>query len=1031
MQADGTILSHTYKKNGLLEQTILPDQTRVVYAYDLFERMTSKTTCAADGSILEQETWKYNSLHLLSYTDPRGLTTFYSYDGAGRKISETAEGRQKLYQYDALGFIEATTEGGVKHIQIHDVQGRVEQEWTEDELGIKENWMQFFYNASNRKEKAVRLTSQGESVDFFFYDGEGRLIRHVDPIGEVTEWRYSEVQNSIGQMVLQKTTIDPKGNMTVETYDALNHLASVEKRSPEGKTVAQDLFYYDASGNRIKRVSTIYQLENPIKTLATSWEYDPMGRMIKEVEPDQRTTRYHYDDRGRVSETTLPSGIVLSYVYDGIGRLLELTSSDGSIHYRHFYEQGPDPAIIIDDVHQLQIQRAYNRFGEIVHEISPHGLEYRWEYDYHGRCKRFELPNRAFIDYGYSGAHLVSVSKHSSSGELVYTHHYTRFDPNGHIQEEVLINNLGTITTQRDLFERPIRQSSTFLNHTVSYDPSGLVDQTDNSLFGIKNYSYDSLNQIRKEAEKEYAFDSFGNPMDCKVNDGNQIVSTDDSTLEYDLDGNPIERVSPEGKTEYSYDALGRLTKLTTQERKVRYCYDPFSRLVSKEVEDRQLGPSKILYLYNQESEIGISSEQGQILQLKVLGLGIQSDIGAAVAIELAGSVYCPLHDFNGNIIALLSIEGNVVETYDMDAFGNERAAAVHSPWRFCSKRSEEGLVFFGRRFYDPSLGRWLTPDPAGSIDSPNLYLYVRNSPLNRLDLFGLYSATMPWSNRPDDPPNIEVSIAEIESKLNGDAVTCRGIIGGVEVDLVVSCKHWHELQFNAEELETGNVNIFNHLQELVPKEGSIIGLITIQNGINVKKGEFVPMVEAVSKQINEGTLIIGLYNPSQGFPKDLIRAGKELLTIETQIVDLTRQLMTAVADVLYNVNPDGLWLHICHSEAGVILKNGLEGMTEHQRKNMQRSFLCAALGPAAAISSENVLKAVNYYSDKDNVTKRSAGVYQKDPNYDIQILKCMTPSKDLEPWIGDHAFLNDTYQRGLKISVDQARGAYGLYDAR
>jgi RHS repeat-associated protein len=32
------------------------------------------------------------------------------------------------------------------------------------------------------------------------------------------------------------------------------------------------------------------------------------------------------------------------------------------------------------------------------------------------------------------------------------------------------------------------------------------------------------------------------------------------------------------------------------------------------------------------------------------------------------------------------------------------------------------GLTFFGRRYYDPSLGRWLTPDPAGQYASPYVY---------------------------------------------------------------------------------------------------------------------------------------------------------------------------------------------------------------------------------------------------------------------------------------------------------------------
>jgi len=46
--------------------------------------------------------------------------------------------------------------------------------------------------------------------------------------------------------------------------------------------------------------------------------------------------------------------------------------------------------------------------------------------------------------------------------------------------------------------------------------------------------------------------------------------------------------------------------------------------------------------------------------------------------------------------------------------------------------------VNFGRRYYVPELGRWLTPDPAGFTDGMNLYAYVHNDPLTHLDEYGL-----------------------------------------------------------------------------------------------------------------------------------------------------------------------------------------------------------------------------------------------------------------------------------------------------
>jgi YD repeat-containing protein len=154
--------------------------------------MTSKSALAKSGEELSRETWEYNTFHLLSHTDTRGLTTHYTYDGAGRKISETAEGREKHFSYDALGFLERTAEGDVSHVQICDVEGHVIEEWIEEANDLTENWMCFSYDTEGRKEKAVRHTSQGNATDLFCYDEDGRLTKHTDPEGGITSFCLAE-----------------------------------------------------------------------------------------------------------------------------------------------------------------------------------------------------------------------------------------------------------------------------------------------------------------------------------------------------------------------------------------------------------------------------------------------------------------------------------------------------------------------------------------------------------------------------------------------------------------------------------------------------------------------------------------------------------------------------------------------------------------------------------------------------------------------------------------------------------------------
>ncbi|KAL6818253.1 hypothetical protein GGI42DRAFT_359401 [Trichoderma sp. SZMC 28013] len=50
---------------------------------------------------------------------------------------------------------------------------------------------------------------------------------------------------------------------------------------------------------------------------------------------------------------------------------------------------------------------------------------------------------------------------------------------------------------------------------------------------------------------------------------------------------------------------------------------------------------------------------------------------------------------------------------------------------------SETGLDLCGARYYASWLGRWLSPDPAGTVDGPNLYAYCTNDPINFTDSEG------------------------------------------------------------------------------------------------------------------------------------------------------------------------------------------------------------------------------------------------------------------------------------------------------
>jgi RHS repeat-associated protein len=82
--------------------------------------------------------------------------------------------------------------------------------------------------------------------------------------------------------------------------------------------------------------------------------------------------------------------------------------------------------------------------------------------------------------------------------------------------------------------------------------------------------------------------------------------------------------------------------------------------------------------------------------------------------------------------------------TYRYDPFGrttsSSGALASANLYRFSSKmvHANSGLYYYGRRFYEPNLQRWINRDPIGERGGVNMYQVAGNDLLNHVDSSGL-----------------------------------------------------------------------------------------------------------------------------------------------------------------------------------------------------------------------------------------------------------------------------------------------------
>jgi len=106
--------------------------------------------------------------------------------------------------------------------------------------------------------------------------------------------------------------------------------------------------------------------------------------------------------------------------------------------------------------------------------------------------------------------------------------------------------------------------------------------------------------------------------------------------------------------------------------------------------------------------------------------------------------------DGNGNVTALVNTGGTLQASYIYDPYGRYLSGTgtlltsnvmrfSSKPWvSFLSSSATSGLYYYGYRFYDPYLQRWIERDPIGELGGVNLYSFVANTPFAVFDPMGL-----------------------------------------------------------------------------------------------------------------------------------------------------------------------------------------------------------------------------------------------------------------------------------------------------
>ena len=607
-EAVGTPLERTtsydYNGNGFLTETVYPKTD---------EESAAPTTSAlygANGQILSSTdllgnitTYKYdNHGNLVLVSAPEGNVTTYAYDELNRLSSVTdADGVETSYEYNAMDQLEkiisVSADGNLVTRQEYDSMGRLER---------------------------VTAPDGGETV--YTYDSVGRMETIRDAEGNTTSYQYDKAGN-----LTQET--DGASNTTLYTYNRLNRLSSITDAEnyvtsftydqigqitkinyPEGLIQTYD---YDKNGNLLKSV---------YGGAETTYEYDALNRLVKQINPDITTQTMSYDARDRLIELTDELNRLTKYAYDTAGNVLAIQVPA---------EIAGDPSVTT-----AVTGFSYTAAGQLKETVYPNNSTEQYTYSAAGRLLSQTDRSGLTTTYTYNDRGQIASTWDTVDDKVFFTYDALgnpatqAFGTEGNIFITNEYNHLGRISQSTDAYGEQAR---------YTYDGAGNLKTYQDKNGNTTTYLYDGVNNLIELRDavngavnpKVFEYDGLGRQTKAIDNNGNA------TTYQYDFRGN-ITQVS---------DALGQVTVNT---------YDIMNHLTKQEIKETASAPATYIYSY-------VYDDAGRVLQVTEPGSCVSSydyDVSDRVTktTDPANQDATMTYDIMGNLLSYTDVGGNLYE---------------------------------------------------------------------------------------------------------------------------------------------------------------------------------------------------------------------------------------------------------------------------------------------------------------------------------------------------------------------------------
>lgn len=695
----------------------------------------------------------------LTVVDPNGIESTLAYDDRGRLLSVVADSGSggipatTAFTYDEIGQITRVTLPDASYLDYtYDAARRLIR--IANALGEK---IEYGRDAMGNATGVDVKTSGGSIVrsQTATFDELGRLLQDIGASAQITAYGWDDNDN------LTSVT-DPLTHTTSFAFDALDRLVQATD-ALSGET---DLTY-DGQDN-------LASLADP-RSVTTSFVRNGFGEAIQETSPDRGTTVHVYDAAGNRTQRTDGRGVVANYTYDALDRLTEVAFPATPALDRDFGWDGTaggNPGIgRLTSLTDAQGSASYvydargNPTGE-TRVIGGQSYDTAYSWDLADNLASITYPSGRIVTYARDSlGRITGVTTRASAGApLVTLASSITWRPFGPIAGMSLGNGLAvSFGYDADGRLTDIDTTPGIQDLALTWDDAArntaIADGVDAGR--SQTLGYDALDRLTSAAggygSLTYAWDAGSNRSSRSWTEGGVTVTDTDSvsgssnrllsvarggqtrTLGHDAAGNVTADTRFDGTVfGYAYDDDGRLASVTRNGlAEAAYGYDAFQRRVLK-----SSGGLTRHFLYDPEGYLLAEAGSAGDVTSEWIWLG-DRPLAVVADVDTMSPRLLWLHsDHLGTPQQLTDQAGNLAWDAVLEPFGELADLVVDlvdQPLRLPGQQAdpETGLHHNWHRDYDPSLARYLQPDPLGITAGTNLYTYAHANPVSWIDRDG------------------------------------------------------------------------------------------------------------------------------------------------------------------------------------------------------------------------------------------------------------------------------------------------------